>query len=76
MASPVAARRFQLCTIEPTTDISTDKIGMNGTLVLSRYEEIFQLQWTPFDGTTTAHFLLAQQANQTPKEDKWVQNIK
>ena len=74
MASPVAARRFQLCTIEPTTDISTDKIGMNGTLVLSRYEEIFQLQWTPFDGTTTAHFLLAQQANQTPKEDKWVQN--
>lgn len=74
MASPGAARRFQLCTIEPTTDISGDKLGVNGTLVLSRFEEIFQLQWTPSDDITTAHFLLTQSANSAPKEDKWIEN--
>jgi len=73
MASPGTARRFQLCTIEPTTDISAEKGGNSGALVLSRFEETFQLQWAPIDGNNTTHYLINQNQN-APKEDTWKPN--
>lgn len=58
----MATRRFQLCTIEPTTDITNQSSGKSGTLVLSRIEETFQLHWTPLDGTATQHVTAALQS--------------
>lgn len=50
------ARRFQLCTIEPTRDITGDRPnGSEGTLVLSRYDDTFMINWTPMSSTSLHH---------------------
>ena len=68
------SRRFQLSTIEPTTDITGGTPGLNGTLVLSRYEEIFQMHWTPFDGTLTQHVNAINHSPSNFKGEVWKQN--
>jgi hypothetical protein len=69
------ARRFQLCTIEPTIDITDDQTGgSKGTLVLARYDETFIISWTPFNGSTMHHLSLLQQNESTEVPDSWVFN--
>jgi hypothetical protein len=67
----VGARRFQLCTIEPTTDVTENQKGLNGTLVLSRYEETFMISWTPLIGSTIHHLTSLQQNQNTESPDSW-----
>jgi hypothetical protein len=67
----VGARRFQLCTIEPTTDITHNQKGLNVTLVLSRSEETFLISWTPLVGSTIHHLTSLQQNQNTESPESW-----
>jgi len=69
------ARRFQLCTIEPTTDITNNNPkGSNGTLVLSRFEETFMINWTPMTGSPMHHLTTVQQTQNIESADSWEVN--
>ncbi|KAH0786529.1 TBC1 domain family member 17 [Histomonas meleagridis] len=66
------ARRFQLCTIEPTIDKTNGQTGgSNGTLVLSRFDEIFMISWTPISGSPMHHLAVMQQTQNTESEESW-----
>lgn len=65
------ARRFQLCTIEPTTDITRGGNGFSGTLVLSRYEEMFMINWTPINGSPMHHLAAVQQNQNEESPESW-----
>ena len=67
----VGARRFQLCTIEPTVDITNGENGSNGTLVLSRYEETFMISWTPMSNSPMHHVSSAQQNQNNELPGSW-----
>lgn len=72
MNNTSGSRRFQLCTIEPTTDITNDrKGGYLGTLILSRYEDTFYIHWAPMQGTQTHHFAAAQQYSSQESDESW-----
>lgn len=69
----VGARRFQLCTIEPTIDLNSNEKNVHGTLVLSRYDEIFILHWTPISNSPMHHITtLQQQTQNNEEENSWV----
>lgn len=65
------ARRFQLCTIEPTEDITNDQSGSKGTLVLSRHEEAFMISWTPLSNSPMHHVSSAQQNQNEELPESW-----
>jgi hypothetical protein len=67
----VGARRFQLCTVEPTTDVTDPRGGHNGTLVLSRYEETFMLSWTPLVGPVICDLASLQQGESGELAESW-----
>ena len=71
MNPTVGSRRFQLCTIEPTTDITEPEGGQNGTLILSRYEETFMIQWVPIIGSPMHHLTTVQQTQNAESGNSW-----
>ena len=73
MSHPIS-RRFQLCTIEPATDITSGPPNISGSLVLSRYDDSFQLHWTPLDGTPTQHVTAALSSPSRIPDDVWQVN--
>ncbi|OHS96536.1 hypothetical protein TRFO_09930 [Tritrichomonas foetus] len=74
MNATVGSRRFQLCTIEPTIDITMPNNGQNGTLILSRFEETFMINWIPIIGSPMHHLTTVQQTQNTESDDSWTFN--
>ena len=72
LMSTVGSRRFQLCTIEPTVDITDGKEGgLTGTLILSRFEETFMINWVPMQGSQMHHLATVQQTQNQEPTNSW-----
>ncbi|OHT01260.1 hypothetical protein TRFO_31971 [Tritrichomonas foetus] len=76
MTAPLPPRRFQLCTIEPITEIVNGSLGVTGTLVLSRVEESYQLHFSPDERTLTQHITAIDNSPSKIPDGKWKINKK
>lgn len=64
-------KRFHLCTLENTADI-TDKCSVKkGTLCLSKFQEAFQIHWSPLNGTRIENVTAIMESVNLPDRNEW-----